>query len=284
MSLSFISANLLSFTIATLLYGMYTVLFIISMYLLLRRHATTQTHHKTVFKSTVFLSAILLFLVITVHWVTTVYRAFVGFVSIQDKVEAEIFLSDLTRPIAVVQDTLLTLSFVVGDSLIIYRLSVVWSHYARVLVFPILSLTAYAVVVSLSTSVTARNSDVFANPWLKIAGFLTLVTTVYCTVFMSWKIWITTRLSSGSGGPNLRHFLAIVVESAAFYALWAVLFVVAFEAKSNLQLTVIQTGPEVIGVVNALIMTRVGLGWTSEQNEGVPASSSLIFAASEGSH
>ncbi|KAJ7493091.1 hypothetical protein B0H11DRAFT_2277624 [Mycena galericulata] len=289
MSLSLISVNLLSFTIGTLLYGMYAVLFIISMYLLLlRRHATTQgpneIHKKMVFKSMVFLSAILLFLVVTVHWVTTVYRAFIGFGSIQDRAEAEIFLSDLAQPTAVVQDTFIALSFVVGDSLIIYRLSVVWSHNARVLVFPILSLTTFAVAGFISTSFTARNNDVFANPWLTTTAFLTLATNLYCTAFMSWKIWITTRLSSASGGPNLRHFLVIVVESAAFYALWAVLFVVAFEAKSNLQATVIQTGPEVIGVVNALIMTRVGLGWTSEQIGSVPhPPSSLVFAASEGS-
>ncbi|KAJ7018837.1 hypothetical protein C8F04DRAFT_1149938, partial [Mycena alexandri] len=285
MSPSLISANLVLFTTAGLFYGMYLVLFSISIYLLVRRHGvanTSQEPHKkgSILKSTVFLSAILLFVVITAHWIATVYRAFIGFVSIQVRFEVEMFFSDFARPSAVVQDTFLALSFVIGDSMIIYRLWVVWAHKKRVLVVPTLTLTAFAIGCFISTSVVAHNSNVFSDPWLKYTPILTLITNVYCTSFIGWKIWTVTRFSLPSGETKLRHFLVIVVESAALYALWAVLFVVAFETKSNLQLIVIQAGPELIGVVNALIMTRVGLGWTSEQREGTGyPSSALVFAA-----
>ncbi|KAJ7768855.1 P-loop containing nucleoside triphosphate hydrolase protein [Mycena metata] len=126
----------------------------------------------------------------------------------------------------------------------------------------------------------SSTSNVFDDPLLRYTPILTLVTNVYCTSFIGWKIWTITRLSLPSGGTKLRHFLVIVVESAALYALWAVLFLVAFETKSNLQVVLIQAGPELIGLVNALIMTRVGLGWTSEQIHGTPYPSALVFAAS----
>jgi len=63
-----------------------------------------------------------------------------------------------------------------------------------------------------------------------------------------------------------RQFLVIVVESAALYASWTVFFGVTFYLKCNVQLVVVETTPTVIGIVNSLIQTRVGLGLTSENN------------------
>ncbi|KAJ7768844.1 hypothetical protein B0H16DRAFT_1716044 [Mycena metata] len=174
-----------------------------------------------------FLSAILLFVVITVHWIATVYRAFIGFVCTPTTSEAKLYFSNLTTPAAVIQDVFLVLSYVIGDSMIIYRLWVVWIHNKIVLVVPILTLTAFTVVASVSTSVEEHSRNVFDDPLMRYTPILTLVTNVYCTSFIGWKIWTITRitrLSSPSGGTELRHFLVIVVESAALYALWAVLF------------------------------------------------------------
>ncbi|KAJ7736097.1 hypothetical protein B0H16DRAFT_1574416, partial [Mycena metata] len=224
-----------------LFYGIYLVLFSISMYLLVRQHIFANASHEPhkegpVLKSTVFVSAILLFAVITAHWTATIYRAFIGFVSIQVRFEAESVFSNFARPSAVAQDTFLALSFVVGDSMIISRLWVVWAHSKRVLVVPILTLTAFAVGCFISTSVVAHNPNIFSDPWLKYTPILTLI-------------------------------------------LWAVLLVVAFKTKLNLQLIIIQAGPELIGLVNALIMTRVGLGWTSEHIEETTHQSALVFAS-----
>ncbi|KAJ7726158.1 hypothetical protein DFH07DRAFT_970608 [Mycena maculata] len=81
-------------------------------------------------------------------------------------------------------------------------------------------------------------------------------------------------------GTNLRDFIVIVVESAGLYASWALFFVITYQLRSNLQLIVVQTAPPLVGLVNALIHTRVGLGWTGEQMEGVARPSSPVrFAA-----
>ncbi|KAJ7768893.1 hypothetical protein B0H16DRAFT_1716093 [Mycena metata] len=250
----------------------------------------------------VFLLAFLLFVVITVHWIATVYRAFIGFVCTPTTFEAELYFNNLATPAAVIQYVFLLLSSVIGDSMIvsvhkldhdacaglkigskIYRLWVVWTHNKLVLVVPILTLTAFTVVSSVTTSVVSHTRSVFDDPLLKYTPILTLVTNVYCTLFIGWKIWTITgitKLSLPSGGAKLRHLLVIIVESAALYALWAALFLVAFEMQSNLQMVLMQAGPELIGVVNALIMTRVGLGWTTEQIEGTASAnpSTLVFS------
>ncbi|KAJ7441655.1 hypothetical protein B0H11DRAFT_2204729 [Mycena galericulata] len=275
MTLSLNSVNLATLAVATLFYGMYAVLFFISMYLLVRKYHSTHTSQKSrkngsVFKSTVFVSAILLFLVVTVHWTIIVYRAFFGFVSLNQGVEAEIFFADQTKVTAVVQNSVLAVAVFIGDWLIIHRLWVVWASSKLVLVVPSVSIVATTVSSFISTYNTSHTSDIFGDPWLKFGTIMTLVTNMYCTAFITWKIWTITRISMPSDGTNLRHFLIIVIESAGFYALWAVLFGVCYESQSNLQLILIQTGPTVVGLVNALIHTRVGLGWTSEQMQRVP--------------
>ncbi|KAJ6612841.1 hypothetical protein B0H10DRAFT_273586 [Mycena sp. CBHHK59/15] len=85
-----------------------------------------------------------------------------------------------------------------------------------------------------------------------------------------------------------QNFLAILVESAAiyasvivlqellspltFYRSWAIFYAVTHETNSNVQFIAFDMGPPVVGIANALIQVRVGLGGTIEQTR---ASSSV---------
>ncbi|KAF7341177.1 hypothetical protein MVEN_01852600 [Mycena venus] len=286
MALSLIAANLATLAIGSLFYGMYLVLFFISMYMLLRRHNKTHTSHKSrkdnsIFKSMVFVSAILLCLVVTLHWTTIIYRAFIAFVALEHGAEAEIFFNDHTQLTEIIQNGLMSVAILIGDSLIIHRLWVVWDS-KLVIAVPVACLASFTVSSFISLRIAWKSTDIFDNPLLKMNAVLTLLTNIYCTAFIIWKIWTITKVSMPSDGMNLRHFVVIVVESAGFYAIWAVFFSATYEAHSNLQSTVIQTAPALVGIVNALIHTRVGLGWTSEQTEKMPEPSSpLMFRGRE---
>ncbi|KAJ7894983.1 hypothetical protein B0H14DRAFT_703021 [Mycena olivaceomarginata] len=283
MAPSLIAVNLATLAVGSLFYGMYLVLFFLSMHLLLRRYNATHTSHKSrqhssIFKSTVFVLAILLFVTVTVHWTTIIYRAFVAFVALQHGVEAEAFFNDHTQLTEGIQNGFMALAILIGDSLIIHRLWVV-SRSKLVLAVPVACLTALTVSSFVSLKVFWNSADVFANPLLKMNSLLTLFTNVYFTGCITWKIWTITKVTAPSDGINLRHFVVIVVESAGLYAFWAIFFAVAYESQSNLQSSVIQTAPALVGIVNALIQTRVGLGWTSEQTEKSSwPSSPLMFA------
>ncbi|KAJ7926268.1 hypothetical protein B0H13DRAFT_2564870 [Mycena leptocephala] len=298
MAVSLIATNLATLAIGSLFYGSYLVLFFISLYLLLRRYDTTHTSHKSrqnssVFTSTVFVSAICLFLVVTAvrkvvhsfseseseecnqHWTTIVYRSFIAFVALQQGADAEKFFNDHTQFTEIIQNSFMSLSVLIGDSLISKRGLIVIALPTASLI----TLTDPTVGSFVSLNITLHSTDVFGNPLLKINTVLTLVINVYCTAFIAWKIWIITRETMPVEGSNLRHFLVIVVESAGLYACWAVFFAVAYETESNVQSCVIQTAPALVGIVNALIHTRVGLGWTSEQAERLPwPASPLRFA------
>ncbi|KAJ7802630.1 hypothetical protein B0H13DRAFT_2297197 [Mycena leptocephala] len=121
MTLSLIAANLATLAIGSLFYGMYLVLFFISMYLLLQQHQATHTSHKSrndnsIFKSMVFISAILLCLVVTLHWTKIVYRAFVA---LEHGAEAEILFNDHTHSTEIIRNGLMGVAILIGDSLIV---------------------------------------------------------------------------------------------------------------------------------------------------------------------
>ncbi|KAJ7870910.1 hypothetical protein B0H14DRAFT_229705 [Mycena olivaceomarginata] len=122
MAVSLIATNLATLAIGSLFYGSYLVLFSISLYLLLRRYDATHTshnsrQHNSVFKSTVFVSAISLFLVVTAHWTTIVYRSFIAFVALQQGADAEKFFNDHTQLTEIIQNSHMSLSILIGDSL-----------------------------------------------------------------------------------------------------------------------------------------------------------------------
>ncbi|KAJ7458899.1 hypothetical protein FB451DRAFT_1272817 [Mycena latifolia] len=265
---------------------MFLVLSSTSMYLLVGRYlasrrSRTAAPNRSIYRSTVFIAAICLFCAVTAHWVTTVYRAFLAFIYFQHGDAALEFYADMAQTTELVQEGFLMISILIGDSLIIHRLWVVWEHQISVVVFPICSLAALTMCSAVSMYTVSRKipgKDIFADPWLTSNCVLTLVTNVYSTGFITYKIWNITRVARPIGGSNLRDFLVIVVESAAIYASWAIFFTATYQTRSVVQFIVIQTAPEVVGIVNALIHTRVGLGWAVEAQAGSPPVSGIAFA------
>ncbi|KAJ6536825.1 hypothetical protein B0H19DRAFT_1181863 [Mycena capillaripes] len=274
MSGKLLAVNLAALTCSSLFYGMFVVLFSSSMYLL-------NLPRDSIFRSTVFIAAICLFCSVTAHWIATVYRAFLAFVYFQHGEAALEFYADTRQATELVQEGFLMISILIGDSLIIHRLWVVWEHRIGIVVFPICSLTALTMCSAVSMYTVSRRApgaNIFSDPWLTSNCILTLVTNVYSTVFITFKIWNITRVVRPIGGSNLRDFLVIVVESAALYASWAIFFTVTYQTRSLVQFIVIQAAPEVVGIVNALIHTRVGLGWAIEAQVASPPASAMAFA------
>ncbi|KAJ6468777.1 hypothetical protein C8R45DRAFT_1017561 [Mycena sanguinolenta] len=287
MSANLLAVNLAALTCSSLFYGMFVVLFSTSMYLLLGRYLASRrsrnTSQRSIFRSTVFIAAICLFCSVTAHWITTVSRAFLAFVYFKHGDAAVQFYADAAQVTELLQEGFLMISILIGDSLIIHRLWVVWEHRWAIVVFPVCSLaglTMCSAVSMYTTSRTGPGKDIFSDPWLTSTCILTLVTNVYSTALITIKIWNITRIARPIGGSNLRGFLVIVVESAAIYASWAIFFTVTYQTRSLVQFVVIQGAPEVVGIVNALIHTRVGLGWAIEAHQAPPGSA-MAFAKAE---
>ncbi|KAF8199352.1 hypothetical protein K438DRAFT_1823461 [Mycena galopus ATCC 62051] len=148
MALTLRTVNLATLVIGSSFYGLYCVLFFISLYLLVLRKSihdssqSTTSHrvHKrtsTIFRSFLFTTAILLFVTVTCHWIIIVYRAFLAFGSEGD---ADAFYSNNKHITFLLLDIFLTVVSAIGDLLILYRLWIVWSKSKLVVVLPICSM------------------------------------------------------------------------------------------------------------------------------------------------
>ncbi|KAJ6514591.1 hypothetical protein DFH09DRAFT_1099548 [Mycena vulgaris] len=153
-------------------------------------------------------------------------------------------------------------SMLIVDSLIIYRLWIIWGLNCYVIIFPMFTL--------MGTFVTSiGNVPEFAQwePRLREALF-----------YKESKPWTAT----GSILSLLYSFLSILVESAALqtYALmdphinsvltrsstrlWLCFNTITQLANSDTELIPSDTFPVIIGVPNLLIHARVGLGWSQD--------------------
>ncbi|KAJ7122293.1 hypothetical protein C8R44DRAFT_705230 [Mycena epipterygia] len=118
--------NLILAGLETLLYGIYLVLFFMSMYFLVRRYASTHSwtnKPRKPLRSPVFSFSIVLFLANTGHWVGTAIRTWLAFIRFQGDPECSVaFFNDPSHPTRVAQTWLLAVALIMGDGLIIHRL------------------------------------------------------------------------------------------------------------------------------------------------------------------
>ncbi|KAJ7271043.1 hypothetical protein C8J57DRAFT_296200 [Mycena rebaudengoi] len=252
--------DLAGIIVGTLLYGIYFMLFLASVYLLLERKNGTSLFASRSW-SIMFLSSCTLFLVVTGHWIVTMCRAFIGFIYFHDGAGAVAFFKDNTQATTTALNVFVGLAFVVGDGMIIYRLWIVWSRNKFVVALPVLAEIALAISYTILVVLRSRLSgkDISATKLVTPVSALTLGINIYCTALISYQIWTTTRAAVPANQTNLIDIIIIVVESAALYTILMVVYEITYQLNSQVQYAEALLIPPIIGIANALIQVRIGL-------------------------
>ncbi|KAJ7219554.1 hypothetical protein GGX14DRAFT_541344 [Mycena pura] len=266
------AVDFIGLILMTMFYGIYFVLFVISMYLLLQQGSINkvrgQANYVPILRSMVFISGVALFIVVTGDWAETVFRNAQALVYFKES-----YLTSNAQPSAIAAGVFLALSLILGDSMIVYRLWVVWHYNKLVMIIP---LDVFPVSAGFIVEGDIHQSPNQVTALTAFTAF-TMATNIYCTIFISWAIWRVTSNSSPIGGANLRHFLAVVVESAALYTAWVIYYTITHELGLNIQYIAISTFPTVVGIANALIHVRIAMGKTIEQRPGTGPASAIHF-------
>ncbi|KAJ7312707.1 hypothetical protein DFH08DRAFT_896499 [Mycena albidolilacea] len=276
-----VSSVLATVTLESFFFGIYLIVTATALILLLKRRAesvSTRPGHR---RLAVLLGISALFLVVAGHWVNTVYRFFFAFVYFAaDGINPMGFYSDWAQPTEVLQTGFLMASLTIMDALIVHRLWIIWGYKKRVVVFPLCTLFGLLVSgvgVTYEFSRYAPGDEVWpvvADHWIIADCAFTILTNLYCTGFMAYRLWRTDRIIRPLGGPTIMSVLRIIIESTALSAGWCIFFIAAYSAQSNLRFLVDIT-PSVVGALNMLVYMRTGMGWNRAQ-ESDPAKQVIL--------
>ncbi|KAJ7687594.1 hypothetical protein B0H17DRAFT_1203489 [Mycena rosella] len=263
-----ISTALATVIIETFFYGIYLVLFFTSVYLLLTVQSRGLRSQQCIWVSPIVCGGSVLFVAVTGHWILTIDRLFLAFVTVHHGADPLGFYGDFSQATQILQSSFLLASLAIVDALFVHRLWTVWAHNRYVMIFPsltLLGLVLCTIGVTYDFSQFKPGDDVaaLANGWIIADCVFTVFTNMYCTALIAWKLWRVHSIANctPSGGRTLMSVLAIIIESAALSAIWAVFFISAYAARSNLRF-LIDVTPAIVGAANMLIYVRVGLGWT----------------------
>ncbi|KAJ6542341.1 hypothetical protein DFH09DRAFT_1368122 [Mycena vulgaris] len=283
---SLLSVGLIQPFIELTLYGIYFVIFSTMVYLLC--HRTGLTKRPMIF---VFLALVFQFLLITAHWINTIYDTYLPFVQLGGGVAAEQFYNTLGTPSLKIHIFLSEIVNTITDCLVIHRLYVIREHRINIVILPICLLlvqitSATGVIVGFFTQ-SLDKYQAWSRPWVTTNLVASMAISAYSTGLISWKILRMNRMlqpfpTSLSRGRRLTSILAIMVESAALQTYAPLLFTsksggqhissgmnlalfVAFQIPELAPNVVLkQTQAVVLGLSSVLIHTRIGLGWTRD--------------------
>ncbi|KAJ7208678.1 hypothetical protein GGX14DRAFT_566888 [Mycena pura] len=282
-----ISTALATVVIETFFYGIYLVLFLTSIYLLFTAQSRGLRRERSVWLSPILCGGSVLFIVVTGHWILTIDRLFLAFVTVDNGANPLRFYGDFSQATQIMQSSLLLASLAVVDALFVHRLSTVWGHKQHVMIFPALSLlglvaSGFGAIYEFSRFSPGDSVSELANGWIVADTIFTVLTNMYCTALIAWRLWRVQSIVKPVGASNLMSVLAIIVESAALSAIWAVFFIVTYAARSNLRF-LIDVTPSIVGAANMLIYVRVGLGWAYAPVKPLNATATKHYASKSNS-
>ncbi|KAK7054162.1 hypothetical protein R3P38DRAFT_1484862 [Favolaschia claudopus] len=187
--------------IGSFLYGLFLLLAILSTMLYVQRISRegTRFHRtltRTILRKPMIMGGLLISLVVSVRWILDVIDAAHGFLYLGDSEFYFLAPVGLRRATGV---GFLLASVVVGDTMIIYRLWIVWNKSTAVVVFPILTLLAMLVGAGIDVAhrltVTPPGESLFSQilgRCIVQESVFSLVTNVYATVLIAYRICTTT--------------------------------------------------------------------------------------------
>jgi len=166
MAISLVTAVLLSMATESIFFGILTVLFAVSIHILLFRRKKGQSLNKPILAVSVLMYTIAL-----IHIATAIQRVKVAFIEWPDRVGGpHAYLALLDRPSSILKETAYVASTIVGDSFVVYRLLIVWGKTKQLLppmLLLLLADTACGIGALVQVSRSGKEGTPIFNPQQK---------------------------------------------------------------------------------------------------------------------
>ncbi|KAE9384786.1 hypothetical protein BT96DRAFT_622171 [Gymnopus androsaceus JB14] len=277
------AVSLVSIFTECILYGYFSVLAVIALYILLSKRAK----HQKLNKPMVAVS-IVMFILGTIHAGVDLRRLLVAFLDQSDDTGGAIaYLSEVNTVLYAIKSTAYCMQTLIGDGFVLYRLYLVWNG-KKIIVIPI----AICFVASIGVGIGALQGFARASPaapvfindlqnWIVSFFSLTLFTNFSCTSLIAGRIWWVHRRTMGLvvSGHSLVPAAVVIIESGAIYSVCLIILLSLYLSGSFAQYIVLDAVTQVIGIVFSLIIVRVGLGLSSDQTEGETKKLTTLFSS-----
>ncbi|KAF7295267.1 hypothetical protein MIND_01065800 [Mycena indigotica] len=258
-------ANLVQALLECLLYGIYFVIFTLTVHLFVGRHGFPP---KTRPARLVLAGLTLQFVVITGHWVITLYRTIYAIGTLGGAVA---FYSDMTQPAFIANIVFMVTSHTITDAFVLQRLYVLSSRDRQIILFPAACLvvqivSAAGIVVRAVLAERGEDYLSLSNSWLACKLVTSIIISIYSTItIFAQLMWMVRAFPMQTRNAQLRSLLAIIVESAALQLALTILILVAFQAQWVAGIF-ISTGIAGVtfGICTVLLHMRIGLGWAKD--------------------
>ncbi|KAJ7203676.1 hypothetical protein B0H12DRAFT_478112 [Mycena haematopus] len=280
-TISLLGANLAVVVLESLLYGAYAILASYTLYLMVTRHRGRDCNHhipggprsRSVLLSPVALGACTLFITVTAHWLLNIIRFYIAFHHCEaDCLGPQRFYSNLSHITEILQYGLMVASLLIGESLIVHHLWVVWAFRTRIIIAPsiaLIGMTIFGVGLTYQLSTYSSEDSIFKaafRRWCTGVCFFSVCAEMYTTGLIWYKLWNTSRALTNlvSGASSLSTIIKIFLESAAIVSIWGLFHAVAFQSGSNLQFVAVDCIPVITGISNLLMQIRLHWDLTND--------------------
>ncbi|KAJ6472478.1 hypothetical protein C8R45DRAFT_1077990 [Mycena sanguinolenta] len=232
----------------------------------------------------VIITAILMFILITMRCIIDTYRCVVAF----DAVDAEFGIGAPNSTLALLTNACWFFLTPIADAFIIFRTFIIWNRNWSIIILPaVLCLanlgSSFWVIIALADLNKGLSPSVWHNVVYKSINLflsLTLCTNVICTALIAFRILRIhrdLRWMSSTGPTYTMRAVSIIVESAAIYTLLLVATLISNSVESYVNFVLFNCTPPTIGLVFSYIIIRVSRGTSCEENATIAGTESMRF-------
>ncbi|KAM5534168.1 hypothetical protein V8D89_012188 [Ganoderma adspersum] len=276
-------ALLVALFLESILFGIFAVLYAISIWILVyrQRHSYFSKLNKMLLGT-----GTVMFILAVAHIAFDIQRAMEGFITHGGTPDGSFdFFKLLNNALFVGKAIAYITQTLVGDTFVTYRLYVVYNRNPWIAILPICLLVGTAVAgygICINISLGGGSESIFSShlkPWITSFFALSLTTNVLATILLSGRIiWSNYKIKQYHAGARW-GVLETVVQSAALYSAALISLLTTYVAGSNAQYVCLDALQPIIGITFTLIIIRVGLGETSSENSNMKAHRLPVDAA-----
>ncbi|KAI0705228.1 hypothetical protein BC835DRAFT_562466 [Cytidiella melzeri] len=279
---SITKSQLVAIALEGYLYGLYTVLAALTIWLLITRR------RKDVTTAILFAQTLLMFGISTSHAVLIIDYNITIFLFHNAAVEGDVIPSVDPRYLAFI--IMLLLNCIIGDLVVIWRVWAIWGRSKKAIAVPVLSWLASIVAFigsgrDLASGGLSTGNGLELSPWVATFMGFTLLTNVTAVSAVSYRYLIHRKevmatLGKGGTESNVAGILVLCIESGALYCItWAVVIAAYVKGSQSMDVLLFATVAQLTAIYPTLIVVLVCLKLTQRDHIDRFQHSTIHFAS-----